>query len=180
MRALPIVIAALSVGAAAGCMGPRGPSTDLVIYANGTANSMRMEGDRAWGPATELKRFEDAYRGTLQGHVVDLHFTDDRIHGMVGASRFDLYVTTVDGKVHGQGLLNGHISTFDVDGDVIEGSFGSCAYQMKRKSPESDDYLGYRSCSGAIYPTSRVTIPEYIRALPPMDQATLYALLLAG
>lgn len=180
MRALAIVIGALSVVAAAACARPQGPGSDLIVYANGEANSMRMEGDRAWGPATELKRFDDAYRGTLQGHVVDLHFTDDRVHGTVGSSKVDLYVTTVDGKVHGQGLLNGHISTFDVDGEAIEGSFGSCAYQMKRKSPDSDDYVGYRSCSGSIYPASRVTIPDYIRALPPMDQATLYALLLAG
>lgn len=150
------------------------------MYANGEANSMRIDGDRAWGPAAELKRFDDAYRGTLQGHVVDLHFTADRVHGMVGSTRNDFYVSTVDGKVHVQGLVNGHISTFDVDAEAIEGSFGNCAYQMKRKSPETDDYFGYRSCSSNTYPSSRVSIPESVRALPALDQATLYALLLAG
>ncbi|CAN5916371.1 hypothetical protein BH11MYX4_BH11MYX4_42930 [soil metagenome] len=183
MRFLTVVAASsivVSVMALAACATPRPGGGELVVYANGEANSMRIEGDRAWGPAAELRRFDDAYRGTLQGHVVDLHFTEDRVHGMVGSSRLDLYVSTVDGKVHGQGLVNGHISTFDVDADAIEGSFGSCSYQMKRKGPESDDYLGYRSCSGSTYPTSRVSIPDYIRALPAMEQATIYALLLAG
>jgi hypothetical protein len=180
MRVLPIVIAALSVAAAAGCATPRSPGGELIVWANGQASSVRIEGTRAWGPTAEIKRFDDAYRGTLQGHVVDLHFTDDRVHGMVGSSRLDLYVSTVDGKVHGQGLLNNRISQFDVDGEIIEGSFGNCAYQMKRKSPESDDYLGYRSCSGGIVPASVVTIPEYVRALPALEQATLYALMLQG
>lgn len=176
---MAIVFAALSVAAAAGCAASRAPGGELVVYANGNASSVRIEGTRAWGPTAELRRFDDTYRGTLQGQVVDLHFTDDRVHGMVGSSKVDLHVSTVDGKVHGQGLLNGHLSTFDVDGEAIVGSFGSCAYDMKRKSPESDDYVGYRSC-GEVIPASRVTIPEYIRALPPLEQATLYALLLQG
>ncbi len=140
---------------------------------------MRIEGDRAWGPAVELKRFGDAYRGTLQGLVVDLHFTHDRVHGMVGSTRNDFYVSTVDGKVHVQGLVNGRVSTFDVGAEAIAGSFGNCAYEMKRK-PETDDYFGYRSCSNGTFPSSRVSIPGYIRALPALDQATIYALLLAG
>ena len=178
MRLLTVVVASSLLSLAA-CATPR-PGGELVVYANGEANSLRLEGDRAWGPAAELKRFDGAYRGTLQGHVVDLHFTDDRVHGMVGSSRLDLHVSGDDGKVHGQGLLNGRISTFDVDADTIEGSFGNCSYQMQRKAPDSDDYFGYRSCSGSTYPTTRVSIPENIRALPAMDQATLYALLLAG
>lgn len=153
---------------------------ELVVYANGEASSLRMVGERAWGPAAELQRFDGAYRGTLQGQVVDLHFTGDRVHGMVGSTRNDFYVSSVDGKVHVQGLVNGHISTFEVDGETIEGTVGNCSYQMKRRGPESDDYLGYRSCSSNTYPSSRVSIPEYIRALPALDQATLYALMLAG
>ena len=174
-----VLLAGSSLFALAACATPR-TRGELVVYANGEATSLRMEGERAWGPAAELKRFDDAYRGTLQGLVVDLHFTDDRVHGTVGSTRNDFYVSTVDGKVHVQGLVNGHISTFDVDAETIEGSFGNCAYQMKRKGPESDDYFGYRSCSSSVYPSARVSIPESIRALPALDQATLYALLLAG
>lgn len=180
MRVLPFVLAALALASLTGCTPPRTPDGELSVWSNGQANSMRMEGDRAWGPAIELKRFDGAYRGTVQGHVVDLHFTGDRVHGMVGAGRFDLHVSTEGGKVHGQGLVNGHISTFDVDGEAIEGSFGSCAYDMKRKNPETDEYVGYRSCAGNPVPASRVTIPAYIRDLPALDQATLYALLLTG
>jgi hypothetical protein len=197
MRVLPIVIAAFSIVAAAGCASPRPaadpgqvdpsqpapdvvPGGELVVYANGNASSLRVEGERTWGPSAELKRFDDSFRGTLQGHVVDLHYNDDHLHGLIGSSKVDLHITTVDGKIHGQGLLQGHISTFDVDAEAIEGSFGNCSYQMKRKSPESDDYLGYRSCSGSNYPASRITIPGSIRALPAMDQATLYALMFQG
>jgi hypothetical protein len=172
------LLAGSSLLALAACNPPR-PGGELVVYANGEATSMRIEGDRAWGPAAELKRFDDAYRGTLQGHVVDLHFTDDRVHGTVGSTRNDFYVSTVDGKVHVQGLVNGRVSTFDVDADAIAGSFGNCSYEMKRKA-ETDDYFGYRSCSNGLFPSSRVSIPDYIRALPALDQATIYALLLAG
>jgi hypothetical protein len=180
MRALSLLVAASSFVALAACATPRGDGGELVVYANGYASSLRIEGDRAWGPASELKRFDGGYRGTLQGHVVDVHLTDDRVHGMVGSTPLDLYVSSNAGRVHGQGLVNGHLSTFDVDNDVIDGSFGGCSYQMKRKAPDSDDYLGYRSCSGGPFPASRVTIPDYIRALPAMDQAAIYALLLAG
>jgi hypothetical protein len=180
MRVLPVVIAAVSMVVAAGCASTRQPGGELVLWANGQANSVRVEGDRAWGPAAELKRYDDAYRGMLQGHTVDIHFTDDRVHGLIGSSRLDFYVSTVDGKVHGQGLVNGRISTFDVDGESIEGSFGNCGYSMKRKNPESDDYTGFRSCSGGSYPATVVKIPDYIRALPANEQATLYALILQG
>ncbi len=175
MRSSSVLAVALFTAA---CSPPR-PGGELVVYANGSASSMRIEGARAWGPATELERFDDAYRGTLQGLVVDLHFTGDRVHGMVGSTRNDFYVSTVDGKVHVQGLVNGRVSTFDVDADTIEGSFGNCSYEMKRKA-ETDDYFGYRSCSSGVFPSSRVSIPDYIRALPALDQATIYALLLAG
>lgn len=176
---VPVLVSALAVGA---CAPPKntGEGGELVVYANGSAQSLRMEGERAWGPSAELKRFDGAYRGTLYGQYVDLHFTDDRVTGTVGSSRVDLHVSEEGGRVHGQGLLNGHISTFDVDGDVLEGSFGMCSYQMKRADKEKDDYRGWRSCSGAAYPVSRVTIPGYFRTLPALDQATLYALLLTG
>ena len=192
LASLALSVLGLSIAACAGpradasspgtcaCSAASGPSEELVVWANGSARSLRMVGDRAWGPTAELKRFDGAYRGSMAGSIVDLHFTDDRVHGTVGSGRFDIYVTSVGGKVHGQGLLNGHISTFDVDDDVVEGSFGSCAYQMKRKTPEGDDYFGYQSCSGGLYPMSRVTIPPAIRALPALDQATLYALLFLG
>ncbi|MDB4942319.1 MAG: hypothetical protein JWP97_1853 [Labilithrix sp.] len=169
----------------------------MVVYANGEASSLRLEGTRAWGPAAELKRFDGAYRGTLQGHVVDLRFVDDRVTGVVGLSRVDIHVSEVNGRVHGQGLLNGHVSRFDVDDETLEGTFGMCSYQMKRRRADGDeappgaapgdeapagkdDYYGYRSCNGSPTPVAHVRIPEVIRSLPALDQATLYALMLAG
>ena len=156
-------------------------SGELVMYANGSATSLKMEGDRAWGPSAELTRFDGAYRGTFNGRSVDLHMEGDRVFGTIGTSKVDIHVSGDGVQVHGQGLLNGHISTFDVNDATLEGSFGLCSYQMKRKEQDATGkYVGYQSCSGSIYPASHVTIPEFYRSLSALDQATLYTILLVG
>lgn len=184
-KTLFLVVGSLAMVACAGpgANAPATPAADeLVMWSNGTATSLKMNGDRAWGPGAELTRFDGAYRGTFNGRTVDLHLEGDRVFGMIGSSKVDLHVSGDGAQVHGEGLLNGQLSNFDIDDASLAGTFGLCSYQMKRKDPASQDgrYLGYQSCNGAAYPAAHVTIPEYFRTLSALDQATLYSILLVG
>ena len=198
MRVLPVAWITFAAAALTGCAerpaaSPTGEtaetgadgarSHDLTLYSNGEATSLRVDGYRAWGPSVEIERMGDGYRGTWRGRVVDIHLdtNSDRIHGIVGSMPFDLHVSSGgdDGKITAAGLVGGALSNFEIDDDHISGRVAHCAYDMKRKSPQTNVYGGYVSCGGGPSPSSHIAIPANIRALPPLEQATLYAILLA-
>ena len=77
------------------------------------------------------------------------------------------------------GLVGGALSNFEIDDDHISGRVANCAYDLKRKPPESDKYKGNISCGGGPSPSSHIAIPPNVRALPALEQATLFAMLLA-
>ena len=191
MQVLPIAIltfAAATLTGLTGCADRPAVSadraTDLVVYSNGEATSLKVDGYRAWGPSIEIERMGDGYRGMWRGHPVDVRLDTDqnRIHGMVGSMPFDLHVETEGEEgniIKAAGLVGGALSNFEIDDDHISGRVANCAYDLKRKPPESDRYKGYISCGGGPSPSSHIAIPPNVRALPALEQATLFAMLLA-
>ena len=137
--------------------GAEAASTNLVIYSNGEATSLRVEGNRAWGPSVEIERMGDGYRGTWRGRVVDLHLDPDKNRIPTASwatcrSTLPVPVSSEDGTIKAAGLVGGDLSNFEVSDDHITGRVAHCAYDMKRKSPDKHVYGGYISCGGGPSP----------------------------
>jgi hypothetical protein len=138
-----------------------------------------LEGDRIFGPHLDITRYDEAYRGLLHRHIVDLRLRDNVLEGTIGNARTELYIHEYPDGFVVRGLYGGRLGQLHMRADKLVGRMGWRAFVLHRAP---DDPLVYQSEANAGQVTARgpteLTLPPSFRDRPTEEKAALLALFL--
>jgi hypothetical protein len=111
----------------------------------GNFEQLALEGGRIFGPDFEVMRYDDAYRGHAFRKQIDLRVQEDRIDGIVGSGRTELYLERYPDGFELQGLYAGNLGVLTFRRDRLEGHLGGRVFRLRSSAT---DPLVYESSSG--------------------------------
>lgn len=175
LLALALAAAFLAARPAAAQEAPFEATGEVRFLAYGTSGtSAAFDAVRVVGPLVNLTRRDDGtWDGDLLGEPVNLALTKD---GLAGPN-VNLHISSLNGRIHLEGLFFGRRIRMDLDAKRLEGRFGPCALDLRRKHA---DYLeGDLGCApGARNPpqSGRASVKLLGQAAepePPLPQLAL-------
>ena len=145
-----------------------------------STDTIRLDGDRLFGPDVEVSRLSDGFRGHFGNRVVDLRTADMKVYGSIGSAHTELYVEERPNGVVVKGLYGGTLGTIELLSDKVSGSIGDCTYDLVRAGAGSDlpVYTGRRACRGRVS-SAEIPLPADLARRPAVDRAALMAMFLA-
>jgi hypothetical protein len=135
----------LAITCLAGCAGRQGEAgggpgdNDGDRYFSmgpGNAFSLKLEGQRLFGPDLDVVKTPEGYRGQLRGKVIDLRLEGGRITGTIGGDPFDhhtdLHVEQLPDGVLVQGIFADGLTRLEFGPDRLKGNIGNISYDLIR------------------------------------------------
>ena len=175
-----IALVLVSIGCSGAQKDPCAPEPAVehfTLRAPGGFDELALQGDRLYGPYTDVTRYDDTYRGFVRQLLVDLRIRDNLIEGTVANARTELRVERFRDGFGVRGLFGGRIGQFLMLGDRFEGRMGGRAFVLQRS--ESDPLL-YKSGTDGGQLTARgsteLTFPASFASRPVEQQAAILAL----
>lgn len=149
----------------------------FTLRTHGTTQQARLEGTRLHGPDVDVVKLEDGYRGQAYIRLIDLRVEDDRIIGMVGPGRTELYVSEIPDGLRVEGLYAGSLGRLELRSDEIAGSLGRCTFDLLRTSTRGFWYEGRAVCGGSVM-SAQLALPDELPKRPLLERALLTAVFL--
>jgi hypothetical protein len=173
--------AVMTMGCAgAGAFSQSGPDNDAQYFTMRTSVStetIRLDGDRLFGPNVEVSRLSDGFRGHVGNRLVDLRTENRKVFGSIGSAHTELHVEERPGGFVMKGMYGGRLGTIELLNDKMLGSIGNCTYDMVRAGTDVAHYTGRRACRGHIG-SAEISLPADLGRRPAVDRAALMALFL--
>jgi hypothetical protein len=188
-----LAVAAMTMGCAgASAFQQSGPDNGQYFTLRTSANTqtMRLDGDRLFGPDVEVSRLSDGFRGHVGNLLVDLRTENMKVSGSIGSAHTELYVEERSGGLVVKGLYGGALGSIEMLTEKVSGSIGNCTYDMIRAGTEVDvtaRYTGRRACrvprraggvSQSYVGSAEISLPTNLGRRPAVDRAVLMALFL--
>jgi hypothetical protein len=168
-----------------GCAGWQSPSgqtqrTYLQLTGGGASHQLRLEGRHLYGSRVNVTFYADGFRGTIDGrNIVDLRRSGDtKIVGSVAGGPTDLTIEEGPDGLQVHGLYRGHVGSFFLTPQRLQGLVGPCAYTLGLSQYEPG-YVGRRVC-GLSSGGARVLLPGAFNEYPAQDRIVMLVLLLGG
>lgn len=180
-RATATTLTAVTLAAAAACeppASPNGPATYFTLRTEGKAVQLRLDGDRLYGPSTDISRVgEGEYRGRWKDQLADLRSKGGVIEGTIASMRTELHATRGEQGLAAQGLVAGILCNIQVTPAAYKGVVGACTYDLT-KQPDGT-YGGRRAC-GQTFSYSTLELPRTFDQLAPEEAALYLAMVTAS
>jgi hypothetical protein len=165
------------------------PIQHITVRSPGGFEQAGIDGDRIFGPDLEVMRYDDAYRGFAFRKQLDLRVVENRIEGIVGVGRTELYLSKYPDGFQLKGLYAGNLGLLRVRSDRLEGHLGGRVYHL-RNSPSNplvyesqtgpaEQYVSMPAARSRIHPgPTEIVLPENFPALSVEHKAALLAIFL--
>lgn len=175
-----ILVAALVAGcAAAAPLADGHPELGhyFTLRTYGNSHSARLEGPRLHGSEVDIVKLADGFRGQAYSRIVDLRVEGNKIAGMVGSGRTELYVDEIPEGLRLKGLYAGGMGELELRSDAIRGRLGRCEFDLLRTATRGIWYEGRALCGRALVP-ARLALPDELPRRPLLDRAVWAAVFL--
>jgi hypothetical protein len=154
------------------------PGDEVVFSAPRTGVTLKLKGNTVSSSSINVSKIEgNTLRGNYRTYTVDLHFSDDRVYGMVGGTQLNLKVRMAEEGIKVDGTFKGVTSHFRVGYGVLDGRIGSCRYNLVA---ESDTYEGTRTCDGGVPENVSLKFPKKLTQRPPSEFIAFLAVTMLG
>ncbi len=144
-----------------------------------STETIRLDGDRLFGPNVEVSRLSDGFRGHVGDRLVDLRTEESKVFGSIGSAHTELYVEDRPTGIAIKGMYGGTLGTIELLTEKVAGSIGQCTYDLVRVAPDQYRYTGRRACRGRVG-SAEIELPQDLGRRPAVDRAALMAMFLGG
>ena len=159
-----------------------GAAADEVVFsAPRTGVTLKLKGNQLSSATINVGKYDgNNIRGNYKTLTVDIHWTNDRVSGMIGpGSQMNLKVRMTEEGIKVDGMYRGITSHFRIGYGIFDGRVGSCRYNLVA---EKDTYEGTRTCDfnpNFTEPMS-LKLPKKITSRPPAEVIAFIAVTFLG
>lgn len=127
------------------------------------------------GPQTRLTRSDQGARGVLFGHVVDVQWDQNSMHGQIDGRPARLHVEQDGPALRVKGTIDERPVSFKIRGKDWTGRAGRCRVDLDRLR---NGFAGSSSCTEFREPELAFNFPDELNFAPIPEQVTYLSLLI--
>jgi hypothetical protein len=137
--------------------------------------NVKLTGKDITAPHIQLSHSRKEMRGRIFDAVAVLSFKGDEVTGNIGGGAVNLKARMEGDTLKAEGGFGGSPAEVSYNAKELTVYLRSCTYRLK-SSEETGTYVGRRSCDRVFERETVVQVPEVLKELSPVEQATVLLL----